>query len=128
MASGPAAAAYALGLHRGALSQTCRSAGEGPAAGGKGRAAEWRKVLAGDPVEINPSAGDGFRVMSVREWAVRWRRNGDAVAFEAGGEGEGINPSAPAAKPLGRCLACGSDDTKEHGEFFGCVCPCWWGV
>lgn len=116
-------ASYARGLRRAALSQSCRSADEGPACGGKGRAAEWRKVLAGDPVEINPSVGEGFRVMSVKEWAARWRRNGDEVAFEGGGGGgngggsEGAGAAAAAdVKPLGRCLACGSDDTKEHGE------------
>lgn len=54
--------------------------------------AEWVKVLRGDPVEINPSTGHGFRVMTVREWAARWKPN------EAWPE----------------CLACGSTDTKEH--------------
>jgi hypothetical protein len=31
------------------------------------------QVMAGDPVEINPSTGSGFRVMSVDEWAARFR-------------------------------------------------------
>lgn len=120
--NGPAPS-YAAAL-RAPLSQTVRTADEGPAAGGKGRAAEWRKVLSGDPVEINPSAGDGFRVMSVAEWAARWRRNGDAAAYDDGaagaagaaGAGAAAVSGLPAPSPLGRCLACGSDDTKEHGE------------
>jgi hypothetical protein len=53
--------------------------------------AEWRKVLAGEPVEINPSVGEGFRVMSAAEWAARWKR-GDFPA----------------------CLVCGGADTREH--------------
>jgi len=112
-----AAASYAAGL-RAPLSQSARTADQGPACGGKGRAAEWRKVLAGDPVEINPSAGDGYKVMTAREWAARWRRNGDvcAAAFAAAASPASGAAPAPEASPLGRCLACGSDDTKEHGE------------
>ena len=47
---------------------------------------------AGDPVEINPSVGHGYRVMSVDEWAARWKRN-DAFPD---------------------CLQCGGKSTKEH--------------
>lgn len=32
---------------------------------------EWSKVMAGEPVEINPSVGQGFRVMTVDEWSAR---------------------------------------------------------
>ncbi|PNH11362.1 hypothetical protein TSOC_001752 [Tetrabaena socialis] len=55
---------------------------------------EWRKVLGGEPVEINPSLGNGFKVMSVAEWSARWKSN----------------PDFPG------CLAegCGSGDTREH--------------
>ncbi|KAG2496286.1 hypothetical protein HYH03_005519 [Edaphochlamys debaryana] len=55
---------------------------------------EWRKVMAGDPVEINPSIGSGYKVMSVAEWSGRWKRNEDFPA----------------------CLApeCGGSDTREH--------------
>ncbi|PNW81318.1 hypothetical protein CHLRE_07g350926v5 [Chlamydomonas reinhardtii] len=55
---------------------------------------EWRKVMAGDPVEINPSIGNGFKVMSVEEWSRRWKRNDD----------------------FPHCLApgCGGADTREH--------------
>lgn len=53
---------------------------------------EWRKVMSGDPVEINPSIGSGYRVMSVSEWSARWKRNEDFPA----------------------CLGCGGSDTKEH--------------
>jgi hypothetical protein len=48
--------------------------------------------MAGDPVEINPSVGQGFRVMSVAEWAARWKRNDD----------------------FPDCLRCGGTTTKEH--------------
>ena len=58
----------------------------------KVHAAEWAKVQAGDPVEINPSVGHGFRVMSVEEWAARWKPN---EAFP-------------------ECLNCGGSRTKEH--------------
>ncbi|GLC34397.1 hypothetical protein PLESTB_000732800 [Pleodorina starrii] len=55
---------------------------------------EWRKVMNGDPVEINPSIGSGYKVMSVSEWSARWKRNDDFPT----------------------CLAedCGSSDTREH--------------
>ncbi len=53
---------------------------------------EWEKVMKGDPVEINPSLGSGFRVMTVGEWAARWKQNADFPA----------------------CLACKSESTKEH--------------
>ena len=53
---------------------------------------EWRKVMAGDPVEINPSIGHGFKVMTVDEWAGRWKRNED----------------------FPDCQSCGSKNTKEH--------------
>ncbi|GIL82954.1 hypothetical protein Vretifemale_11645, partial [Volvox reticuliferus] len=47
-----------------------------------------------DPVEINPSIGSGYKVMSVAEWSSRWKRNEDFPT----------------------CLAedCGSTDTREH--------------
>jgi hypothetical protein len=32
---------------------------------------EWKKIMAGEPVEINPSVGTGYRVMAVEEWAAR---------------------------------------------------------
>lgn len=48
--------------------------------------------MAGDPVEINPSTGSGYRVMSVDEWAARFRRSEEF--------------------PL--CLACDCSNTKEH--------------
>ena len=53
---------------------------------------EWEKIMAGDPVEINPSIGHGFKIMSVDEWAARWKKN---EAFP-------------------ECLHCGSTNTKEH--------------
>ena len=34
---------------------------------------EWRKIQDGDPVEINPSVGHGYRIMTVAEWAARWK-------------------------------------------------------
>lgn len=46
----------------------------------------------GEPVEINPSAGDGHRVMSLDEFTASWKHNPD----------------------LPECLACGSDKTGEH--------------
>merc|ERR1711959_845660 len=33
---------------------------------------EWRKIMAGDPVEINPSFGHGMKVMTVAEWSAHW--------------------------------------------------------
>ena len=53
---------------------------------------EWRKVMNGDPVEINPSVGHGYKIMTVDEWAGRWKRNDD----------------------FPDCLNCGSKSTKEH--------------
>lgn len=53
---------------------------------------EWQRLMRGDPVQINPSDGQGFRVMSVREWTARFAHNAD----------------------LPECGACGSEDTKEH--------------
>lgn len=53
---------------------------------------EWSKIVQGGPVEINPSVGDGYRVMSVDEWAARWRRSDE----------------------FPDCLGCGSRNTKEH--------------
>ena len=53
---------------------------------------EWRKIMMGEPVEINPSIGHGYKIMTVDEWAGRWKRNDDFPA----------------------CLGCGCDNTKEH--------------
>ncbi|WIA11099.1 hypothetical protein OEZ85_011244 [Tetradesmus obliquus] len=53
---------------------------------------EWAKVLAGSPVEINPSLGSGFKVMDVNEWAGRWKTSAE----------------------FPQCLACGGSNTKEH--------------
>ena len=64
--------------------------GEAPAV--RVHAVEWRKVQAGEPVEINPSVGHGYKIMTVDEWAARWKRN-DAFP---------------------ECLQCGGKSTKEH--------------
>ena len=53
---------------------------------------EWRKVMSGDPVEINPSVGHGYKIMTVDEWSARWKRNDD----------------------FPECLNCGGSNTKEH--------------
>lgn len=56
-------------------------------------------------MEINPSVGNGMRIMTIDEWAARWKRNDD----------------------LPDCLACGSLNTKEH--FFNqkwCRSKCQW--
>ena len=53
---------------------------------------EWRKVMEGVPVEINPSVVCGYKIMTVDEWAARWKRNED----------------------FPDCLSCGSLNTKEH--------------
>lgn len=53
---------------------------------------EWRKIMTGDPVEINPSIGHGYKVMTVDEWSARWKSNDD----------------------FPECLSCGSTTTKEH--------------
>ena len=53
---------------------------------------EWQKIQNGDPVEINPSIGYGYKIMSVDEWSSRWKRNDD----------------------FPECLSCGSKNTKEH--------------
>eukprot|EP00210_Caulerpa_lentillifera_P005308 g5071.t1 len=53
---------------------------------------EWKKLMDGDPVEINPSIGEGFKVMTVEEWSDRWKVNEDF--------------------PI--CLHCGSTNTREH--------------
>lgn len=48
--------------------------------------------MQGDPLEINPSVGQGYKVMTIEEWCARWKRNEDYPD----------------------CAACGSDNTKEH--------------
>mmetsp|Transcript_39967 Transcript_39967/g.55557 ORF Transcript_39967/g.55557 Transcript_39967/m.55557 type:complete len:154 (+) Transcript_39967:170-631(+) len=53
---------------------------------------EWKKIMIGDPVEINPSVGSGYKIMTIDEWTSRWKRNDD----------------------FPDCLACGSKNTKEH--------------
>jgi hypothetical protein len=53
---------------------------------------EWAKIMAGEPVEINPSVGYGFKIMTVDEWSARWKKNDD----------------------IADCLNCGSLNTKEH--------------
>ena len=53
---------------------------------------EWNKIMQGDPVEINPSIGHGYKIMTVDEWSARWKRNEDFV----------------------QCLQCGGVNTKEH--------------
>ena len=53
---------------------------------------EWHKIMNGDPVEINPSFGHGYKIMTVDEWAKRWKRN----------------------DRFPDCLACGATNTKEH--------------
>ena len=30
---------------------------------------EWKKIMNGDPVEINPSVGHGLKIMTVDEWS-----------------------------------------------------------
>lgn len=50
------------------------------------------QVMAGDPVEINPSVGSGYMCMTIEEWASRWKRNDD----------------------FPECLSCGGTRTKEH--------------
>lgn len=56
------------------------------------RRKEWYKILNGDPVEIPPSYGNGYRVMTINEWARDWKTNPD----------------------FKECAACGSINTKEH--------------
>ena len=53
---------------------------------------EWNKIMQGDPVEINPSIGHGYKIMTVDEWSARWKRNED----------------------FPKCLNCDSSNTKEH--------------
>lgn len=60
----------------------------------KVHAKEWEKIMQGKPVEINPSIGHGFKIMSVDEWAARWKHNDDPVFAD--------------------CLNCGGKNTKEH--------------
>lgn len=63
---------------------------------------EWAKIMAGDPVEINPAVGFGYKIMSVAEWSSRWKRNDD----------------------FPDCLNCGSLNTKEHHFIqVGCARP-----
>ena len=60
----------------------------------KVHAKEWEKIMQGKPVEINPSIGHGFKIMSVDEWAARWKHNDDPIFAD--------------------CLNCGGKNTKEH--------------
>ena len=60
---------------------------------------EWAKFMRGDPVEINPAVGFGYKIMSVAEWSSRWKRNDD----------------------FPECLNCGSLNTKEHHFIQACT-------
>jgi len=53
---------------------------------------EWKKIMDGDPVEINPSFGAGMKIMTIEEWSYHWKRN----------------------DRFPDCLICGSTNTKEH--------------
>jgi len=55
-------------------------------------ASEWRKIMNGDPVEINPSIGEGQKIMTFEEWSRGWKRNDD----------------------FPDCARCGGTRTKEH--------------
>ncbi len=59
-------------------------------------------VQVGEPVEINPSVGHGYKIMPVSEWSHRWKRNDD----------------------FPDCLNCKSTNTKEH-HFTQVQIPCW---
>lgn len=60
------------------------------------------RVQTGEPVEINPSIGHGFKIMPVSEWSHRWKRNDD----------------------FPDCLHCKSTNTKEH-HFTQVQAHCW---
>ncbi|KAK3266984.1 hypothetical protein CYMTET_24425 [Cymbomonas tetramitiformis] len=53
---------------------------------------EWNKIMNGDPVQINPALGQGFKIMTVNEWSAAWKRNND----------------------FPDCLSCGGKHTVEH--------------
>jgi hypothetical protein len=36
-------------------------------------AVEWRRVLAGEPIEIDASEGFGMKVMTINEWTTKWK-------------------------------------------------------
>ena len=57
--------------------------------------AEWERVLAGEPVQINPSVGSGEKVMTIKEYASRWKANHDHPLLTA-------------------CISCKGINTKEH--------------
>jgi hypothetical protein len=51
-------------------------------------AVEWRRVLEGDPVEVNPSEGYGLKVMTIAEWCGKWKvRRAGAAWRGRGGRG-----------------------------------------
>jgi len=56
------------------------------------RDGEWRALMLGEPIERTPDVGEGYKVMTVEEWAARWNPNPEYQ----------------------ECLACGSMNTKEH--------------
>ena len=33
----------------------------------------WRRVLAGDPVEVSANDGGGFKVMTINEYTAAWK-------------------------------------------------------
>lgn len=64
-------------------------------------------------MEINPSVGSGFRVMTVEEWARRWARARHALHEWRAEDGScacrwKCNDDFP------ECLGCGGQRTKEH--------------
>lgn len=94
-------------------------------------------------MEINPSAGSGFKVMTVKEYTSRWKR----CARRRRGAGSALT-ATPSCAPrfallsnddFPDCLSCGSLETKEHhfvqswcrgrkrweSETFCCQCHAW---
>jgi len=104
---------------------------------------ECNKVMAGEPVEINPSSGAGYKVMTVKEYTSRWKRC--AAPREAGAKTFDMTDESHRTHVSHRnndfpdCLSCGSLNTKEHhfiqswcrgakrweSEAFCCDCHAW---
>lgn len=103
----------------------------------------------GEPVEINPSIGAGFKVMTVAEYTSRWKRCGPGGAAQQQRRDRSCQVTSNLTQRLSRpprsnddfpdCLSCGSLETKEHhfvqswcrgkkqweSETFCCQCHAW---
>ena len=58
----------------------------------------WRRVLAGDPVEVSANDGGGFKVMTINEYTAVWKVRGlsRGAAARAQGAAASVKPRTEA--------------------------------